>query len=270
MHTPESALAVLFADLGAQYRTIEDEIDASVTRVITESAFVGGPHVAEFERAFARYCGTKHCVGVANGTDAIFIALKTLGIGSGDEVITAANTFIATSEAITLTGARPVFVDIDPHTYTIDVDRIEDRITDRTRAIVPVHLYGQPADMDPIRRLAQAYGLFVVGDAAQAHGAQYHGLPVSTLAHITSYSFYPGKNLGAYGDAGALVTDNDDWAMRARMIANHGRTSRYDHDVEGVNSRLDGMQAAILSAKLPHIHDWTAQRLQAWVKTPRP
>src|SRR5258706_9407705 len=252
--------SVPLVDLKAQYLSIKDDIDSAIADVIRDTAFVGGPFVTRFEGEFARYCGTRHCVGVANGTDALFIALKSLGIGPGDEVITAANTFIATSEAIKMAGAAVVFVDIDPKTYTIDVARIEEKITRATRAIVPVHLYGQPADMDPIVGLARAHNLWVVGDAAQAHGAYYKGQPVARLADITCFSFYPGKNLGAYGDAGALVTDNNTWAARATMLANHGRTGTYDHAVEGVNSRLDGIQAAALSVKLPHLDDWTERR----------
>ncbi len=200
------------------------------------------------------------CVGVANGTDALFIALRALGIGPGDEVITVANSFVATSEAIKMAGAQVVFVDCNPKTYNIDVTQIEAKITARTKAIIPVHLYGQPADMDAILAIAKKHDLRVIGDAAQAHGAVYRGDPIATLADITCYSFYPGKNLGAYGDAGALVTNNEAWAANARMIANHGRTKKYDHDLEGVNSRLDGIQAAILSVKLRYIEQWTESR----------
>ena len=251
---------VPFVDLKAQYASIKDEIDAAIAAVIAQSAFVGGPFVKEFEQAFAGYCGAGHCIGVANGTDAIAIALRTLGVGPGDEVITAANSFIATAEAITMAGAGVVFVDIDPRTYNIDVTRIEEKITPRTKAVIPVHLYGQPADMDPVRALARRHGLWVVGDAAQAHGSMYKGQPVSGLADITCFSFYPGKNLGAYGDAGAIVTDNPDWAAKARILANHGRMAKYDHSIEGVNSRLDGIQAAVLSAKLGHLEVWTEAR----------
>jgi dTDP-4-amino-4,6-dideoxygalactose transaminase len=260
MQTADVAMSIPFVDLNAQYESIREEIDAAIAAVIEESAFVGGPFVKAFEEAFAGYCGVSHCVGVANGTDALAIALRTVGVGPGDEVITVANTFIATSEAIKMVGAQVVFVDIDPGTYTIDVERLEGKITSRTKAIVPVYLYGHPADMDPILALAAKYGLRVVGDAAQAHGAQYKGRPISKLADITCFSFYPGKNLGAYGDAGALVTDNNDWAAAARMFANHGRTRKYDHDFEGVNSRLDGLQAAILSVKLRHLEAWTEKR----------
>jgi len=257
-----SPSSIPFVDLKAQYDSIKPEIDAAIASVIAETAFIGGPHVAAFEDAFARYCGVSHCVGVANGTDALFVALKALGIGAGDEVITVANSFVATSEAIRMAGAQVVFVDIDPATYNLDVSRLEERITPRTKAIIPVHLYGQPADMAPIAEIARKHGLRIVGDAAQAHGALYRGQPIAQLADITCYSFYPGKNLGAYGDAGALVTNNGDWATAARMFANHGRTKKYDHDLEGVNSRLDGLQAAVLNVKLRHIEDWTERRRQ--------
>jgi dTDP-4-amino-4,6-dideoxygalactose transaminase len=258
LDTPTMSISLV--DLKAQYRSIKHEIDAAIASVIAQTAFVGGPFVAEFEQAFARHCGVRHCIGVANGTDALFIALKALGIGPGDEVITAANSFVATSEAIRMAGARVVFVDIDPRSYTIDVERIEEKITPRTKAIIPVHLYGHPADMNPIAAIARKHGLRIVADAAQAHGAQYEGQPIAKFADITCFSFYPGKNLGAYGDGGALVTDNDAWAAAASMFANHGRTGTYDHAIEGVNSRLDGVQAAILSVKLRHLDDWTERR----------
>jgi dTDP-4-amino-4,6-dideoxygalactose transaminase len=260
METLDITITVPFVALHAQYESIKHEIDAAMAAVIRQSAYVGGAFVDEFEQSFARYCGARHCIGVANGTDALFIALKSLGIGPGDEVITAANTFVATAEAVRMAGADVVFVDIDPRTFTIDVNRIEEKITRRTKAIIPVHLYGQPADMDPIVALARAHRLWVVGDAAQAHGAQYKGGPVSQFADITSFSFYPGKNLGAYGDAGALVTDNDEWAARARMLGNHGGIRKYEHEVDGVNSRLDGLQAAILTVKLRHLENWTEGR----------
>lgn len=260
MQGVNAIMGVPFVDLKAQYHSIKSEIDSAVGAVIAQSAFVGGTFVKEFEEAFARYCGVGHCVGVANGTDAIAVALKTLGVEPGDEVITAANTFIATSEAVTMAGARVVFVDIDPRTCNIDVARIEEKITPKTKAIIPVHLYGQPADMDPIRAIAKKHGLWVLGDAAQAHGSLYKGLPIATLADITCFSFYPGKNLGAYGDAGAIVTDNAEWAATARMVSNHGRSTKYGHEVEGVNSRLDGIQAAILNVKLGHLEAWTEAR----------
>jgi dTDP-4-amino-4,6-dideoxygalactose transaminase len=260
MQAANTALSVPFVDLKAQYRSIKNEIDTAVAAIIEQGAFIGGQAVKEFEAAFAQYCGVEHCVGVGNGTDALALALRALGVGPGDEVITAANSFIATSEAIAMTGARVAFVDIDPRTYNIDVARIEEKVTSRTKAIIPVHLYGQPADMGAIRTLARRRRLFVVGDAAQAHGSLYKGKPIAALADITCFSFYPGKNLGAYGDAGALVTDNVEWAQKARMLANHGRAKKYDHDFEGVNSRLDGLQAAVLNVKLSHLDAWTEAR----------
>ncbi|HLG59268.1 MAG TPA: DegT/DnrJ/EryC1/StrS family aminotransferase [Vicinamibacterales bacterium] len=260
MQTSETTTRIPFVDLKAQYDSIKTEVDAAIASVITQTAFIGGSFLKEFEEAFARYCGTDLCVGMANGTDALYIALRALGVGPGDEVITAANSFIATSEAIKMAGAQVVFCDCDPVTYNIDVTKIEAKITPKTKAIIPVHLYGQPADMDPILALAKKHNLRVVGDAAQAHGATYKGRPIAALADITCYSFYPGKNLGAYGDGGALVTNNAEWAATARMIANHGRTKKYDHDFEGVNSRLDGIQAAILSVKLRYIERWTENR----------
>jgi dTDP-4-amino-4,6-dideoxygalactose transaminase len=264
MQTLETT-SIPLVDLKKQYDSIRGEVDAAIKAVIEQTAFVGGPYVKAFEEAFARYCSVKYCVGVANGTDAIFIALRALGIGPGDEVITVANSFVATSEAIKMAGAQVVFVDSNPTTYTMDVSKIEAKITSKTKAIVPVHLYGQPADMDPILALAKKHGLRVIGDAAQAHGAKYKGRPIAELADITCFSFYPGKNLGAYGDAGALVTDNETWAANARMMANHGRTKKYDHDFEGVNSRLDGIQAAILSVKLKYLSAWTESR-RRWAR----
>jgi dTDP-4-amino-4,6-dideoxygalactose transaminase len=260
MKTLDTVVSIPLVDLKVQYESIKRDVDANIAAVISQTAFIGGTFVKTFEEAFARYCGVDHCVGVANGTDALYVALRALGIGPGDEVITAANTFIATSEAIKMAGAQVVFVDIDPTTYGIDVERIEEKITSKTKAIIPVHLYGQPADMGPIMALAKKHGLKVVGDAAQAHGAEYKGRPIAQLADITCFSFYPGKNLGAYGDAGALVTSNEEWAAKARMFANHGRSKKYDHDFEGINSRLDGLQAAVLSAKLPHLDHWTEGR----------
>jgi dTDP-4-amino-4,6-dideoxygalactose transaminase len=259
MQTLET-VSIPFVNLKAQYDSIKPEIDAAIASVITQTAFIGGTFVKEFEEAFARYCGVDHCVGVANGTDALFLALKALGVGAGDEVITVANSFIATSEAIRMAGAQVVFCDCDPVTYNIDVTQIERKITPKTKAIIPVHLYGQPADMDAILALAKKHNLRVIGDAAQAHGSEYKGRKIATLADITCFSFYPGKNLGAYGDAGALVTNNAEWANAARMVANHGRTKKYDHDLEGVNSRLDGLQAAILTVKLRHLDAWTEGR----------
>ena len=251
-------------DLKIQYQSIKPDIDSVISEVISKTAFIGGAYVNSFEKSFAGFCNVKHCVGVGNGTDALFIALKVLGIGEGDEVIVPANSFIATSEAVTLTGARVTFVDINPKTYNMDPNRLEDylikRANSRPKAVIPVHLYGQPADMDPILSLADKHGLKVIEDAAQAHGALYKGRQIGSIGHVACFSFYPGKNLGAYGDGGAIVTNDDEFAIRARMYANHGRIDKYDHQVEGVNSRLDGLQAAILGVKLKHLPEWTEKR----------
>ena len=251
-------------DLKSQYQSIQPEIDSIISEVISKTAFIGGAYVNSFEKSFADFCNVKHCVGVGNGTDALFIALRVLGIGKGDEVLVPANSFIATSEAVTLTGARVAFVDVNPGTYNMDPNRLEDylkkRAKSRPKAVIPVHLYGQPADMDPVLSLADQYGLKVIEDAAQAHGAHYKGRQVGSIGHVACFSFYPGKNLGAYGDGGAIVTNDDEFAIKARMYANHGRIDKYDHQVEGVNSRLDGLQAAILGVKLKHLPEWTEMR----------
>lgn len=256
-------MSIPLVDLKSQYQSIKTELDAAIMGVLSRCDFVGGAAVKSFEEAFAAYCDASYCVGVANGTDALTIALKALNIGAGDEVITAANSFIATSEAITAAGAGVVFVDICPSTYNIDISKIEEKITPRTKAIIPVHLYGQPADMDPILEIASRHNLFVIEDASQAHGALYKGKKVGSLGHMACFSFYPGKNLGAYGDAGGIVTNNKELADSARMIANHGRTDKYNHAVEGQNSRLDTIQAAVLETKLKHLDEWTAQRRRA-------
>jgi dTDP-4-amino-4,6-dideoxygalactose transaminase len=253
-------MTVPFVDLKVQYLSIKTEIDSAVAETINAAAFVGGRQVEQFENDFARFLGVKHCVGVGNGTDAIHIVLRALGIGNGDEVITVANSFIATSEAITLAGARVVFVDCDPKTYNLDTDKLAKAIGPKTKAIVPVHLYGQPADMVKVRQLASQHGLFVVEDAAQAHAAELDGRRVGSFGDAAAFSFYPGKNLGAYGDGGAIATDDEKLAERCRMLANHGRTQKYDHAMEGVNSRLDGIQAAVLRVKLKHLDQWTNNR----------
>lgn len=274
-------MQIPFVDLKSQYESIKEEIDAAISAVISKTAFIGGSHLKNFEEAFANFCNTKHCIGVGNGTDAIFIALKALGIGPGDEVITVANSFIATSEAITMTGARVTFVDIDPKTYNIDTNKLEDLLKSRLnsgnrslttenrftpKAVIPVHLYGQPVDMDPILSLAKKYNLKIVEDCAQAHDAVYKGRKIGSIGDMACFSFYPGKNLGAYGDGGAIVTNDDKLALKARMIANHGRIDKYDHEIEGVNSRLDGLQAAILGVKLKHLSKWTnARRKNAYL-----
>ncbi|HEY3278328.1 MAG TPA: DegT/DnrJ/EryC1/StrS family aminotransferase [Syntrophorhabdaceae bacterium] len=254
-------LTIPFVDLKAQYLSIKREVDEAIENVIAKSSFIGGDYVKSFERNFSAYVGARHCIGVGNGTDALAISLKCAGVKSGDEVITAANTFIATSEAITLAGGRPVFVDCDPVTFNIDAQKIEERITERTKAIVPVHLYGQPADMEGIGMIAKKHNLRVIEDAAQAHGASLGERKVGTLGDCACFSFFPGKNLGAYGDGGAVVTDNDDLAKMVRMYANHGRLDKFGHEFEGTNSRLDGLQAAILDVKLKHLEEWTARRI---------
>jgi dTDP-4-amino-4,6-dideoxygalactose transaminase len=256
-------MEIPFVDLGAQYASIKNEVDRALHKVLGATTFVGGEEVALFESNFASYCGVKHAVGVANGTDALRLALKALDIGPGDEVITVAHTFIATAAAITMAGARPVFVDIDPDTYTIDVSQIESAITPQTKAIIPVHIYGQPADMGRILEIAQKRSLYVIEDAAQAHGAEYNGKRVGSVGDIGCFSFYPGKNLGAYGDGGAITTNNDQIAERIMLLRDHGRISKYEHAVVGFNSRLDTVQAAVLNVKLRHLDKWNYQRQRA-------
>ena len=256
-------MKVPFVDLKIQYQAIKAEVDTALKTVMEKTAFIGGEQVKTFEEAFAAYCRTAHCVGCGNGTDAIYLALRALGIGPGDEVITAANSFIASSEGITMAGAKPVFADYEDDTYTISPADIAAKITSRTRAIVPVHLYGQIADMDAIMALAKQRNLLVVEDAAQAHGAELRGKRAGEFGHCATFSFYPGKNLGAYGDAGAVVTGDESIAQKIRQIANHGSASKYDHVLEGVNSRLDGLQAAVLNVKLPHLERWTETRRKA-------
>jgi dTDP-4-amino-4,6-dideoxygalactose transaminase len=253
-------MKVPFADLKVQYEAIKQEVDQAIQEVIQTTAFISGKYANEFENAFAGYLGVDHCIGVGNGTDALYIALRSLDIGRGDEVITAANSFVATSEAITMTGAQPVFVDCDPETYNIDQVKLPEAITSRTKAIIPVHLYGRPVDMKRLIKFAENKGLRVVEDAAQAHGAKVGDRYVGSWGHAACFSFYPGKNLGAYGDAGAVVTNDKNLARKIRMTANHGRCSKYDHEFEGVNSRIDGMQAAVLSVKLRHLEEWTEKR----------
>ncbi len=253
-------MKIPLVDLQKQYISIKEEIDSAIGSVIKGAAFIQGKYVEAFEREFAAYCSAKHCVGVGNGTDALFIALKGFGIGPGDEVIVPANSFIATSEAVSMTGATVVFVDCDPETYTMDPRRIPRHLTPKTKAIIPVHLYGRPAEMPSLCRLSQKYNLTVIQDCAQAHGATIDNKPLSCFGDALCFSFYPGKNLGAYGDAGAIVTNDDASAERMRMFANHGRLSKYDHQIEGMNSRMDGIQGAILRAKLKHLDAWIEKR----------
>jgi dTDP-4-amino-4,6-dideoxygalactose transaminase len=250
-------------DLAANHASICGEVEAAMERVIANSAYIGGPDHKAFQQEFAHYCEALFAVGVGNGTDALWLALRGLGIGPGDEVITTPLTFIATAEAISLCGAQPVFCDIDPQTFTLDPNQLTAHLTARTRAVVPVHLYGQPADMHSITTFAKQHALNVVEDAAQAHGARYRGKRVGTLADAAGFSFYPGKNLGAYGDAGAVVTGHEKLATFVRKFCDHGRLTKYEHDFEGTNSRLDGLQAAILRVKLRHLDQWNAQRHQA-------
>ncbi len=253
-------MKVPFVDLKAQYHSLKNEFDAAILDVVGNTAFVAGRYAAAFEASFAEYIGAKHCVAVANGTDALEIALAAIGIGHGDEVIVPANTFFATAEAVANVGATAVFVDCEPNFYNIDVKRIEEKITPRTKAIIPVHLYGLPAEMDGVMAIAKKHGLKVVEDCAQSHGADYKGKRTGTFGDIATFSFYPGKNLGAYGDAGAIVTNDADAATRARLIANHGQPAKYQHTVIGRNSRMDGIQAAVLSLKLQHLDDWLDAR----------
>ena len=253
-------MRVPFVDLKAQYLSLKDELDEAILKVVGETAFVAGRYAATFENAFAEYVGTQHCIAVANGTDAIEIALAVLGIGAGDEVIVPANTFFATAEAVSNVSATPVFVDCEPNFYNIDTARIEEKITFRTKAIIPVHLYGLPAEMDAVMEIAKRHGLKVLEDCAQSHGADYKGQRTGTFGDIATFSFYPGKNLGAYGDAGAIVSNNSELAERCRLIANHGQPAKYKHTVVGRNSRIDGIQAAVLSVKLPHLDSWLDAR----------
>lgn len=250
---------VPFADLGAQYAAHRAEFDAALAEVIATNAFIGGAPVKSFEEAYARAYGVRHCIACGNGTDAIYILLRMLGIGAGDEVITTAASWISTSETIGQTGATPVFVDVDDY-YLMDTDLVERAITSRTRAVIPVHLYGQAAPMDRIRDLCRDRGLQLIEDCAQAHFAEWRGGRVGTFGRAATFSFYPGKNLGAWGDAGAIVTDDDDLARKCRMYANHGALVKHQHEMEGINSRMDGLQASLLTAKLRHVHGWTEAR----------
>jgi dTDP-4-amino-4,6-dideoxygalactose transaminase len=256
---------VPFVDLKVQYKSIKPEIDAAIQSIIDNTAFVGGRAVEAFEQAYAAKYGAKHCIGCANGTDAIYITLKALGVGPGDEVITAANTFIATSETISQAGARPVFVDIDPY-FHIDPAKIEAKITTRTKAVIPVHLYGQAAAIDAVRKVCDDHGLPIIEDCAQSHFATFDGRKTGTFGLAGTFSFYPGKNLGAYGDAGAIITNDDALARKARLFACHGSLQKYLHEIEGINSRIDGIQAAVLTVKLKHIDDWNKARHEHGLK----
>jgi len=253
---------IKFLDLTSQYESIKQEVDAAIANVIRDTAFIGGKYVKEFEQQFADYVGAKHCIGVANGTDALEIAIEAAQLPPGSEIIVPGNSFIASSEAVTRCGHKVVFADVDHSCYTLAVESVRSKITERTKAIIAVHLYGHPCDMDPLLEICSEHGLFLIEDCAQAHGAQYKGRGVGTFGNFAAFSFYPGKNLGAYGDAGAITLQDESLAIRVRKIANHGRIAKYDHEFEGRNSRLDGLQAGILSAKLPHLEKWTQRRIE--------
>jgi len=249
-----------FVDLAALHRPLAAEMEAAWRRVTDASHYILGPELEAFETEFAAYCGCKHCIGTGNGLDALTLTLIAAGIGKGDEVIVPGQTFIATWLAVDHAGAVPVPVDIDAATYDIDATLIEAAITPRTRAIIPVHLYGHPAEMTMIDAIARRHGLFVLEDAAQAHGARHHGRRAGSLGHAAAFSFYPVKNLGALGDGGAVTTDDDELAQRLRRLRNYGSTRKYQHDTIGFNSRLDELQAALLRVKLPHVDTWNARR----------
>lgn len=254
-------MKIPFVDLKAQYESIKPDIDYAITSVINESAFIGGKYVKEFEKRFGELYGVKHVIPCANGTDSLYIIMKMLGIGAGDEVITAANSWISSSETISQTGASPVFADVHPEYYSIDETKLEGAITAKTRALILVHLQGQVCEMDTIVSICRKRNIHLIEDCAQSHFSEYKGVRAGTTGIASSFSFYPGKNLGAYGDAGCIVTNDDALAEKCRMYANHGALKKHHHQVEGINSRLDGLQAAILTAKLPHILKWTEQRI---------
>jgi dTDP-4-amino-4,6-dideoxygalactose transaminase len=253
MHVP-------FVDLQAQYRSLKKKLDTAISEVIESAAFIKGPHVEVFEKSFAALHSVSHCIGVANGTDALYISLKMLGIGPGDEVITTALSWISTSESISQTGAKPVFVDIEPDFFSLDCRKAVEKITPRTRAVIPVHLYGHPADLGELKRICDHHGLLMIEDCAQAHLARFRNQLVGTFGNAATFSFYPGKNLGAYGDGGAIITDEPELARKMRMYANHGSLVKHRHEMEGLNSRLDGLQAAILNVKMPYLEEWNRKR----------
>jgi len=243
-------------DLKTQYNSMKPEIDNAIQGVLDSTSFIMGEELESFEEEFALFCNVKYAIGVANGSDALILALRACGISKGDEVITVPNTFIATTEAITHVGGKIVFVDINPKTYTIDVSKIEEKISNKTRAIIPVHLYGQPADMDPIIELVQKYNLKVIEDVAQAHGAEYKDKKVGSIGDVACFSFHPGKNLGAYGDVGMITTNSEEKANKIKLLRNHGSIKKYEHKIEEYSSRLDNLQAAILRVKLKYLNKW--------------
>lgn len=253
---------IKFLDLKNQYKTIQKEIDKTIKNVIENSAFIGGKYVELFEKEFALYQESKYCIGVGNGTDALEIAIESLNLPKQSEIIVPANSFIASAEAITRTGHKVVFCNCDKDNYTISISSLKSKITKNTKAIIVVHLYGHPCDMDEILEISKEFDLKIIEDCAQAHGAMYKNRKVGSIGDIGTFSFYPGKNLGAYGDGGAITTNSESLANKCKMIANHGRVEKYNHEFEGRNSRLDGIQAAILSVKLKHLDNWTNKRIE--------
>jgi len=255
-------MKIPFLDLKTQYKQIEHEVLPMITAAMANGAFIGGEQVSCFEEEFAKFCDSNYCVGVNSGTDALRFALMAIGVGPGDEVITVPNTFIATTEAISQAGAKPVFVDVYPDTCNMDVSKIEEKFSKNTKAIIPVHLYGQPADMDQVQKIAQENGIGVLEDACQAHGAIYKNKKAGSMGAVGCFSFYPGKNLGAFGEGGAIVTQDEAIAQKIRMIRDHGQRKKYFHDLEGYNGRLDAIQAGVLRIKLKRLDDWNKLRRQ--------
>lgn len=255
-------MRVPFQNLYLQYLSIQKDIDSAINNVLSSTAFVRGPHVEEFENKFSEMFDTNYCISCGNGTDALFIAIKSLGVKPGDEILVPAHSWISTSEVVTLAGCKVVFVDTEKDTFNISLDDIKNKISDKTVGIIPVHLFGQAAKIDQIIKLAQQHNLWVVEDCAQAHLAERGGKKVGTYGDFGTFSFYPGKNLGAMGDAGCLITDNEELAIKSQMFARHGGLQKGDHKIEGLNSRLDGIQAAILNVKLEFIKSWTDKRIQ--------
>lgn len=255
-------MTIPFVDLKTQYQSIKKNIDTAIRDVIEQTAFIGGKYVKEFEKNFAELYGVNHVISCANGTDSLYIVMKMLGIGEGDEVITVANSWISSSETIGQTGARPVFVDVHPDYFSIDDDALENAITPKTKALVLVHLQGQACDLDKIESICRKHNVHLIEDCAQSHFTEFNGRRAGLVGIAGSFSFYPGKNLGAYGDAGCLITNDEELAVRCRMYANHGALSKHKHEMEGINSRMDGLQAAVLTAKLPFVLQWTEQRIK--------
>lgn len=251
-----------FLDLPKQYRVIKKDVDNVIKDILENGSFIGGSYLSSFEKEFAKYCSVKHCVGVANGTDALEVGIEALNLKKGSEIIVPANSFISSGEAVTRQGHKVIFADINLDNYTLDIDDIKKRITKNTSAIMAVHLYGHPCDMHAIKKIAKEHNLKIIEDCAQAHGAEFEGERIGSIGDIGCFSFYPGKNLGAYGDGGAIVTNDDEIAKKSRMIANHGRIAKYDHIFEGRNSRLDSIQAAVLLCKLKYIEEWTDRRIK--------